>query len=451
MLIKAILTFAYFRYKSVLLEFVLPTTLLLIFFVVILNEYFIFSSTAIFGILLLPFVLNSKSQNSKSIRYLIVVSFFLIVSYFIPLNSLLYLVIISAFILVIEYRFGKVGILSFVYLIIISPIFIYVGNFIGIPARLELTELASLILNAINFKNQVAGNLIITSTSEFSVDPACMGLNMLTISFILAIVIVKHYENQTNNKLNLFFSSLYLLLVLLFNLIGNLIRILILVLFHIPAENSMHDLIGIICLLIYVLLPVWFISQFFYSNFNSKKGIVRQSSTCSKVIIYVTLILTISIGYFNKSKLKEVTLLPETCFIEGYTKTTAAKDVLKFENSNSLIYVKPVNSFYGAEHTPMICWVGSGYSFQQVKKIKLNNQELFVGKLSKGSDTIYCSWWFDNGGHKTINQLEWRWNVIKGAPPYSLININTTDEKLLYSKTIQLLSKNIFHKNTVQL
>ncbi len=448
MRVKIMLALLFTRYKKLLLEFALPTIILLIFFAVLLKDYFPFSYSSIFGILLLPFVISIRDSKDKSYRYFFVMLFFLFLAYLSPLNTLIYLAWISAFLLLVENSLGKTGLLSFVYLIVISPIFIYFGNFFGIPARLELTELAGSILNSIHFKNQVAGNLIITQNSEFSVDPACMGLNMLNISFILAIIIAIHYEKKNYAKLNLFFTFFYLGIVFLFNLIGNLIRILLLVLFHIPAEDSMHEAIGIVCLITYVLVPLWYTSRFFYTKFQTKQNTeTTYYSTKPKLTInFIAIILLIITGYFIKTKLKEITFLPSICSIEGYKKSMSTKDVIKFENKNTLIYVKPVNSFYGAEHTPMICWVGSGYSFQQVKKTTLCGHELFIGKLTKGKDIIYCSWWFDNGTNKTINQLAWRWDVVKGAKPYSLININTTDEKTLYLITSEIISKNIFKK-----
>ena len=433
------------RYKQVLLEFILPVALLLLFFILELKDYFQFSITSIFGIVLIPFVINCKNPTEKSNRYFYIMVGFLSFAYFAPINTLIYLAWISAFLFLIENHFGKTGILSFIYLIVISPIFLYFGNFFGIPARLELTELASKLLNAIDFQNQVAGNLIITQNNEFSVDPACMGLTMLSTSFLLAIVIAMQKEKETYKKLTLLSTFLYLGLVLLYNLSGNLIRILLLVIFHIPAEDYMHDEVGILCLIVYVLIPLYFTANLLYKKHTISlpiKNVSLHKST--NFLNYIAILLMLGLGYYLKININRTNTLPANCSIEGYTKTIAAKDVLKFEDASTLIYVKPVNSFYGAEHTPMICWVGSGYSFQQVKKIKISNIEIFYGRLSKGKDIIYCSWWFDNGENKTINQLIWRWDVIKGAKNYSLININTKDEKTLYTKTSEIISKNIF-------
>ena len=447
MSVNTILILLFTRNKKLLPEFILPAIVLLAIFLFYLKDYFLFSSSSIFGILLIPFVFHIQNPEKKSIRYFFVMLFFILLAYLSPLHTLLYLAWISVLIFLVENNFGKINILGFLYLIVISPIFTYFGNFFGIPIRLELTKLAGNILNFINFKNQVAGNLIITPNNEFSVDPACMGLNMLTISFILAIVIVVHYEKQSHRKLNLFCLGCFMIIVLLSNMIGNLFRIILLVIFHIPAENKMHDILGIICLITYVLIPLWFTSRFFYTKFSvpiKKYKVTSQPIKSARVLTVVAIVSFIIMSYFIKIKIKEISFIPSICSIEGYTKSFATKDVIQFDDNNTLIYVKPVNSFYGAEHTPMICWVGSGYSFKQVKKILLHGQEIFVGKLEKGKDIIYCSWWFDNGTHKTINQFEWRWNVIKGSKPYSLINVNTTNEKDLYLKTEEIISKNIF-------
>ncbi len=436
------------RNKKLLPDFILPAIALLLFFLFTLKDYFLFSSSTLFGIIVLPFVIHIRNPEEKSKRYFFVMVFFLLFSYLSPLNTFIYFAWISAFLLLIENYFGKTGIFSFFYLIVISPVFTYFGNFFGIPARLILTELAGNILNSIDFENQVAGNLIITPNSEFSVDPACMGLNMLNLSFMLALLIAIHYEKQTGKRLTIFFSGCYLSIVFFFNLIGNLIRIILLVLFHIPAENPMHDLVGIACLIAYVLVPLWFASRFFYAKFARAEKISSSVPfRFSRMLMLSAIAILTVTGFFIKNKINDTSHLPSVCYIEGYKKSMAAKDVLRFENENTLIYVKPVNSFYGAEHTPMVCWVGSGYSFKQVKKIIINNKELFMGKLTKGNDTIFCSWWFDNGTDKTINQLEWRGKVFAGAEPYSLINVNATNEKILYSKTAEIISKNIFKEN----
>lgn len=436
------------QHKKLLMEVILPSIVLIIFFFLMVKNYVVFPASTLFGIALLPYVLVIRKTEGKSYRYIYVVFFLLLLVSLSGLNTLIYITFIATILLLIESSIGKTGILTFIYLIILSPIFMYIGNFVGVPARLELTAIAGEILNLIQMHNQVAGNLIITGKNEFSVEPACMGLNMLSISFILAIVLAAHYERTYNKKLNLLSIILYLLSVFVFNLIGNLVRIILLILFRIPADNYMHDVVGIVCLIIYVLLPLWFVSGFFYQRFASP--LLEQKAPVQKdyarLINTAIVALFIIVVYISKMHTYEKTYMPTCCSISGYEKSITTNEVIRFENKEALIYVKPVMSFYGTEHTPMVCWVGSGYSFVQVKRIICNSKEIYTGKLIKGKDSIYCSWWFDNGMNKTIRQLEWRLDVMKGADTYSLINVNATDEKKMLTITANLLDENIFRE-----
>ena len=433
-------------HKHLLPGVLFPAAGLILCFFMLVKGYFIFPASTIFAIILIPYVMVIRKTTGTSSRYLFVLVFFLILAWITGLNTLIYIAMLAAIFFLIESNLGKTGILSFIYLIILSPIFMYIGNFVGVPARLELTELAGSMLNMIQMQNQVSGDQIITASDKFSVEPACMGLNMLSITFILAIVSAAHYERSSSKRLGLFAIVCYLLSVFMLNLISNLIRIVLLIIFKIPAENTMHDVIGIICMLVYVLLPLWFLAQFFYRRFakpyieckpagiNPKRFILQAAA----VAAFLTVIIVV------KNRPQTPTFMPQHCMISGYEKSMTANDVIRFQNKNALIYVKPVRSFYGTEHTPMICWVGSGYTFEHVKKTICRSKEIFTGKLKKGEDCIYCSWWFDNGTHKTIKQTDWRWRVFNGDDNYSLVNVNATNEKEMLAITEELLKENIF-------
>ena len=438
------------QHKKLLIEVILPSTVLIVFFFLMIKDYIVFSASTLLEMVLLPYVIVIRKSEGKSLRYAFVVFFFLVLTWFSGLTTLIYIAFISALLFLIENNIGKTGILCFVYLIIISPIFTYIGNFVGIPARLELTEIAGSMLNLIHIHNNVAGNLIIIDTNEFSVEPACMGLNMLSISFMLAIVTAAHYEKQFNKGIHIFSVMLYLIIVFVLNLIENLIRILLLILFRIPAESIMHDVIGILCLIIYVLIPLWYISKTFYLKFTLETSEEKKKPTFKTpgIILNISVPLVfIIVVYIVKEREYNNTSEPAFCSIYGYKKSMTTNGVIKFENKQALIYVKPVKSFYGTEDTPMICWVGSGYSFVQVKRTVFQAKEIFTGKLIKGKEIIYCSWWFDNGTDKTIRQLDWRLKVMGGADAYSLINVNAAEEKMMLVITSDLLAKNIFKAN----
>jgi exosortase N len=168
----------------------------------------------------------------------------------------------------------------------------------------------------------------------------------------------------------------------------------------------------------------------------------NEISVIMKYIINVVLIISASLlsGNIIEGNSKPWAI-NEKINLAGYKKEICPLNVVKFENANALIYVKPVKSFYRAEHSPMICWTGSGYEFREIKKVNINGIEIYTGVLTKGNDRIYSSWWFDNGKYKTINQLEWRRKVICGESDFNLINVNTLDEKKLIIETQKILKK----------
>ena len=129
--------------------------------------------------------------------------------------------------------------------------------------------------------------------------------------------------------------------------------------------------------------------------------------------------------------------------LHGFQKQLMADGITKFENDGFLIYVKPVR-FYAAEHSPMICWTGSGYSFQSIRKEVLHGKEIYTGILKNGPDKLYTAWWFDRGGCKTASQLEWRLQAAKTNQPFNLINISAATPEALRTKTNELLSKTLF-------
>ncbi|MBU0765830.1 MAG: hypothetical protein KJ607_13470, partial [Bacteroidetes bacterium] len=93
-------------------------------------------------------------------------------------------------------------------------------------------------------------------------------------------------------------------------------------------------------------------------------------------------------------------------------------------------------AFYGSDHNPSICWLGSGYSFENINTTTINGCEIYTATLEKEGSRLYTAWWFDNGEHKTIEQFSWRWNSLKGQAPYRLINVTCeTGDKLLEEVT----------------
>jgi exosortase N len=82
--------------------------------------------------------------------------------------------------------------------------------------------------------------------------------------------------------------------------------------------------------------------------------------------------------------------------LTGYMKSIANDNVIKFENDNALIYIKPSCHFFGPDHSPTICWKGSGYDFINIKTEKIGSDEIYTAELKKDNEILQIAWWFDN-------------------------------------------------------
>src|SRR5690606_7473196 len=123
-------------------------------------------------------------------------------------------------------------------------------------------------------KVEVLGNIIVLNGQEFAVDPACTGLNMLTVSLLLSLFMLAFYQRKTGHGNSFLLVAGVLLLTFGLNILANLFRIVLLVLFKIPASNIFHDLVGMACLILYVVLPLlWLLPKLNFGRRIQKNAV----------------------------------------------------------------------------------------------------------------------------------------------------------------------------------
>jgi exosortase N len=143
---------------------------------------------------------------------------------------------------------------------VLSPVFNFLSTVFGFPIRLRLSAWAGALLQGAGLEMAVSGNVISVNGTDFSVDPACMGLNMLVVSLIIALLLLAFQERKRQQTLPMYRIVLVLLATFGLNLLGNLIRIVLLVWFRLLPDNPLHDAVGMVCLLTYVVLPLWYLA-----------------------------------------------------------------------------------------------------------------------------------------------------------------------------------------------
>ncbi|MBC5772879.1 exosortase N [Pontibacter sp. KCTC 32443] len=421
---------------------------------IFLSEYLLWDSQWLLAMFLLPFVAQVQSHKSCSPVLLVTAILFAILAATLQNSTLYFFTFIIALWCGVQLIVGKISLYPLLLLTIASPIFKYITSIISFPLRMQLTTWAVAILKMIDTQAEAAGNIILVNGEEFSVDPACAALSMLSLSLILAIFILAHLQQTKQKVWPLWAVVLMLGGMLILNLVSNLLRILLLVWFKILPGNPMHDVIGLLCLLIYALVPFYFFAKGLqrYITIPSqdrkvKAPIKLRTALLLNFILLISLILT---GLNVKSKVPAISLEQATPQLNGFETTKLENGVTKYSNKDVLVYLKPVQAFYSTEHHPLICWEGSGYKFRHVQTLQIGNYKVYVGELQKGKDTLYTSWWMDNGQHRTIDQWDWRLRMLKGEAKFRLVNVTVAQKQELADAILSIIENqnNYSHTNT---
>ena len=126
----------------------------------------------------------------------------------------------------------------------------------------------------------------------------------------------------------------------------------------------------------------------------------------------------------------------------GCTTSRLADGITRFSNDTILVYVKPIRGFYDTEHTPLVCWRGSGYTFESVWEEQEAGRRWYAGILQKGDERLYTAWWYDNGQTRTVSQAHWRSLDLAGAPGFSLVSVTAAEKGVLGRQVRKMLFRN---------
>ncbi|MDJ1467376.1 exosortase N [Xanthocytophaga flava] len=425
---------------------------LLFFGYLVSQTYFTLDALSWLGIVLFPYSLIIRQSGIYSSRYGWFLMAILVCMIWLPARTLPFGLLTIGILFIIEFTVGKTTLLPLLLIGILSPFFRYTSIIFSFPIRLQLSKWAGAILSAGGFENTISGNAIQVEGTEFLVDVACMGLQMTETSLLMTIFLIAYNERtQQRYVTNLWVIGLGIVTLFL-NSLSNLFRILLLIVFHILPSNPMHDVVGLVCLLVYVILPMVFITQWLYKKrsksvsgpLQEKKAREAYKSTLISASLSLVVLAILSVQlFFNKPKSVTTSALVTT-HLTGFSKQQSTDDITQFTNSSMLVYIKPIPTFYVAEHSPLICWQGSGYTFKRVEMKTIDNVLVYTGILQKGQDRIYTAWWFDNGSYRTTDQMDWRWRMAQGEPAFCLVNVNVNKQEELANAVRQIVKQKLF-------
>jgi exosortase N len=321
-------------------------------------------------------------------------------------------------------------------LVSVSKLAAYVGLMASVPLRLHLSQLAASLLQWTGTPVQAQGNLLVWGQDEFLVDAACAGLSMLGVSFWLGLGLLAWVERARAKLLGPLAIGAGLAGLLVLNLLANLFRIMVLVVLKVPAGSALHELLGVACWGVYVLAPaVWLTTRLvgdrpvgpLATGLLAGAGLGAPSRLGWRAWVGALVLTGLTVrGLVPPPSPDPAQLLALARPWPGYEARPMALGVLQLSKPGVLAYLKPVGAFYASTHDALICWTSNGYQLGQVQPTKIAGREVFTGILVKGNTRFHTAWWYENGQQVHLGQWGWRWAMLRGSPPFRVVNVSTT-------------------------
>jgi len=397
------------------------------------------------GLMLLPFAMTPIGARRNNWTMMVLVLLFSALAYTFHVRAFYYFSVMFFLIWIMELTLGRLSPVVFFLIVFMSPVFVQVVTILGFPIRLALTSISGQLLHAIGLDVQVAGNVIVLGNDSFAVEEACMGLHMLAFSMLMAVFILAFHMRTRKLSVNLLPMAGYFLMAFCLNLGTNITRILILVFFRIGSTDPMHEIVGMVCLVVYVMVPLHLTSGLFLRRFGKPVSPVDSGVPLTR--ISVAMVLAMCVVHLvvawrvSEARSEEVSQFINVQF-DGHPGEPLVDGIRKFTERDVLVYVKPIPEFFSGEHTPLMCWKGTGYAFSKIENKEVAGLQLYIGTLQKDASTLYTAWWYDNGHVKTIVQSDWRFRMMKGESRFALVNVTSSSQQRLLDTVQSILANN---------
>lgn len=381
------------------------------------------------GVISFPFLIQ-VGNTDREYGYLIVAVLTAVGAYWSGSFALFYFTFSFGLCFILSLFLGKINKLPLFLLLIISPLVSHITAMLSFPIRLQLSAWVSASLRTIGFDIVSEGNLLIISGARFLVDQECVGLKMLVTGMVLVLVMLAYFERKTKQQFTVFQIGLALSIGFVFNILANFSRILLLVLFKIGPENPLHEIVGILCLMLYNLLPLILIFRYWSPTGLPCSTRPRALQLKAKPLMFIPMLaglLAIAGWSLHQQEAGSASQLSNALF-DQLLKEDLADNISKYSNDDLLVYVKPPVSPLRGTHDPRFCWRGSGYALKLIKQEQSNGQLIYTGELIKGDDKLYTAWWYQDGNAITNSEWTWRTEGLLASKSYALVNVNAASK-----------------------
>lgn len=357
----------------------------------------------------------------------------LLVLVFVKSASLYYLVTGLGLLYLLEISWGRLNPLPFLLVVVVAPLFRYISHIWSFPIRLEMSQWVGKSLSAIGMDVAAVGNTIMVKGMAYEIEPGCIGLKMIGTAMVCCLLVLAFFVRKREWHITWLEAVSAMGWGMLLTIFANYIRLLGLVLFDIPPESLMHDLMGLFSLVVYVIIP-FYGSCWWWVKRNKEEAETSDKHDFStrplffkRKLLFGALILVGLIGTgFQFQKATNLQTVNPAFFqhLDGYTQTTERFNVVKLTRPGEVVYIKPPAGALQSAHDPRICWQGSGFSFYKIRKSTIDDLPVYLAEIRHDDLILETAWWYDNGQVQTTEEWYWRWWTLMGEKDFYLINVS---------------------------
>ncbi|MBE8725899.1 exosortase N [Flavobacterium hungaricum] len=360
------------------------------------------------------FIIGGRKTNFK-INYLVftLLLLFEFVSYRLLTKSVHFLALLLFLCLVFHYFTQKFSFIAFICLLLFSTLFNTFFIHLTTEIKQNLCYVVYLTLKNFIVVDKIEGVNFYINQSKITIDTACMGLSMFKTGLLSSAILMTLEEKKQKRNYTIGSIILFCSLTVLLNLIANYFRIITLIFFDCTQENTLHHSIGLICFVIYQILPMLLLIRFIKPKIEGQNEIVKPSKNILVLIAFVV-VLAVSIKMKNEDVNEPVIKIPEK--YEHTNGSWVNNEVYKINTDQKLIYIKTPS------HNPLVCWTGNGYNIIETKKILNDKDEIWFNKMEKNKQLYYSSWWYECNGKKYTSFIEVMFLKLFYNSPIVLIN-----------------------------
>ena len=319
-------------------------------------------------------------------------------------------------------------------LLLLSPGLRYGLAVFGFPIRLQLSAWAGTVLRWVGMNVAVQGNVLIRDGLEMAVDPACMGLQMTGVSLLVALFLLIWLEKQRQCLVPVGWVLTYGLAAFGLTIVCNLFRIVLLVAFGAMPGTVSHEVIGLVCVVTYAWVPAWVLAKMLIRYAGRAVPDAGQEASrrfSPKSIVWGVGVIGLGVGLmaFASRPTEAIARVDASVWQTigvvkaDYTQKQLANGTWQLTAPNTLIYLKPQPDWFSSDHSPMVCWRGSGYDLQHIRETTLNGHPAYRAELVRNGQIWQTAWWFTNGRITTISQLTLRGQMLRGETGFALVNV----------------------------